>query len=310
MRSLASLMIVTCWSSSLIPAFAQSNSPFYRTFRNYKTSGWTANIGLHGFSAAPDTVPSLYQIIQPNVGLDTLHSGGWNHEGNRALKLGIGIWGQSPQSVIWDRWSLQLDGTRNRAISEFTGSIADSSGFLNPGGVLVDSSRSFLTTELTFRVHRAFEIIPDFFAEGHIGLGWDHEWGAYHERIGPDSMFVTRSNPSSDRIALELGVGVGVHTWGGRFLRIVGTVDALQLRPFAEEGDGRVQWFEGQYVPWNVTIHWDLLSKLPPQLCEQNPRKPPGEGDGFRESLFGDEMTKSKKKKGKKKKSKKKRRRW
>jgi len=173
---------------------AQSAALFDSEKTSFRRSGWTLSAGLHGFSARPDSTDSFYPIVKSDGSLDTLHWGSWGHEGHRALRLGIGFWQIAKRPVVWDRWSIELHGTRNAAISTFTGLVADADSVLVPNA-MVDSGRSNLTTELTFRLYRAFEIIPDFFVEGQLGVGWDREWGANLAVQVPTLCSYHESNP-------------------------------------------------------------------------------------------------------------------
>ena len=284
-------------------AEAQS-TPFNAESRSFRNQGWTYAIGYHAFSARPDSVPVVYQTVRPTGTIDTLHTGTWGHAGNQALRLGIGYWGIARRPLIWDRWFIELQGTRNAATSTFEGLVANADSILQPN-TLLDSGRSVVTTELTFKLQRAFEIKTDFFFEAQLGIGWDREWGGTFSRTGPDSLFVTRAAPAKDRMALELGAGLGVRTRSGRYLRIHATYDGLQLAPLAEEGDGRVQWYEGHYQPWNLTLQWDLLRPKPLEDCA----KPPSQ-DRPGEVLFGDQMQKDRQKQLKKQKRRAKKNRW
>jgi len=284
-------------------AEAQS-TPFNAESRSFRNQGWTYAIGYHAFSARPDSVPVVYQTVRPTGTIDTLHTGTWGHAGNQALRLGIGYWGIARRPLIWDRWFIELQGTRNAATSTFDGLVANADSILQPN-TLLDSGRSVVTTELTFKLQRAFEIKTDFFFEAQLGIGWDREWGGTFSRTGPDSLFVTRAAPATDRMALELGAGLGVRTRSGRYLRIHATYDGLQLAPLAEEGDGRVQWYEGHYQPWNLTLQWDLLRPKPTEDCA----KPPSQ-DRPGEVLFGDQMQKDRQKQLKKQKRRAKKNRW
>lgn len=286
--------------------WAQNASLFDAERRNFRGQGWTFSAGYHGFSAQPDSIQAVYQTVRTDGTLDTLHSGTWQHDGAGAVRLGVGYWGVAKRPLIWDRWSMELHGTRNTAVSTFEGLVADADSVLQPNR-LIDSGRAVITSELTFKLHRAFEIRSDFFLEAQIGLGWDREWGGSFSRTGPDSLFVPRAAPPADRLALELGAGVGVRTRSGRFLRIHAGYDGLQLAPFAEEGDGRVQWFEGQFQPWNLTLQWDLLRPKALEDCAKPPAK-----DRPGEVLFGEQMEKDRRKhkKQQKRRAKKQRKRW
>jgi len=299
------LTAVFAWAlvGGLNGAEAQS-TPFNAESRTLRNQGWTYAIGYHAFSARPDSVPAVYQTVRPTGTIDTLHTGTWGHMGNHAMRLGIGYWGIARRPLIWDRWFIELQGTRNAAASTFGGLVANADSILQPN-TLLDSGRSVVTTELTFKLQRAFEIKTDFFFEAQLGIGWDREWGGTFSRTGPDSMFVTRAAPAMDRIALELGGGFGVRTRAGRYLRIHATYDGLQLAPLAEEGDGRVQWYEGHYQPWNLTLQWDLLRPKPLEDCA----KPPSQ-DRPGEVLFGNQMQKDRQKQLKKQKRRAKKNRW
>ena len=289
--------------SGLHGAEAQS-TPFSAESQTHRNHGWTHAIGYHTFSARPDSVPAVYQTVRPSGAIDTLHAGTWGHTGNHALRLGIGYWGIARRPLIWDRWFIELQGTRNAVTSTFDGLVANADSILQPN-TLLDSGRSAVTTELTFKLQRAFEIKTDFFFEAQLGIGWDREWGGSFSRTGPVSLFVTRAAPATNRIALELGVGLGVRTRSGRYLRIHATYDGLQLAPLAEEGDGRIQWYEGDYQPWNLTLQCDLLRPKPPEECA----KPPSQ-DRPGEVLFGDQMEKDRRKHLKKQKRWAKKNRW
>jgi hypothetical protein len=299
------LTAVFVWTlvGGLNSAEAQS-TPFNAESRSFRNQGWTYAIGYHAFSARPDSVPVVYQTVRPTGTIDTLHTGTWGHAGNQALRLGIGYWGIARRPLIWDRWFIELQGTRNAATSAFDGLVANADSILQPN-TLLDSGRSVVTTELTFKLQRAFEIKTDFFFEVQLGIGWDREWGGTFSRTGPDSLFVTRAAPAIDRMALELGAGLGVRTRSGRYLRIHATYDGLQLAPLAEEGDGQVQWYEGHYQPWNLTLQWDLLRSKPLEDCA----KPPSQ-DRPGEVLFGDQMQKDRRKQLKKQKRRAKKNRW
>ena len=116
-------------------ADAQS-TPFNAESQTYRNHGWTYAIGYHAFSARPDSVPAVYQTVRPSGTIDTLHAGTWGHAGNRALRLGIGYWGIARRPLIWDRWFIELQGTRNAATSTFDGLVANADSILQPNTLL------------------------------------------------------------------------------------------------------------------------------------------------------------------------------
>jgi len=168
--------------------------------------------------------------------------------------------------ILWDRISIQLEGGKQRTESIFLGNVADSTGLLIPD-TLTDIGSAVVVSELTLRLHRAIELKPDFFMEAQMGLGWDAEWGGSFSRFGPVHRFVPRTDPARHRLALELGVGVGVRTRAGRYLRIIAQTDALQLAPLANDGGGLIDRYEGAFRSAHLTIKWDFLRDKPDVSC-------------------------------------------
>ena len=245
---------------------AQSHDLFDTQRRDFRGSGWTFGIGGHAWVASPQDSPSLWSVVMPDGLIDTLHVGSWSHESTGSPRLELGYWHVSERPILWDRWSLQAGINRHSAVSTFTGMVADESlGFR--ADTLVDETRSAVTSELTFRIHRAVELKTDFFVDLEMGCGWDREWGMASTRTGPDSLFVPRPAPSFNRIALEAGLGLGVRTRTGRFLRLMVRTDWLQLHPSSEEGNGRIQWYEGSFQPFHATLQWDILRLKPEISC-------------------------------------------
>lgn len=285
------ILLVT-WAISALgnPLAAQRSPSFDPSSRTLKRTGWSFSAGVHGFSASPDSANSLYQILRPDGSIDTLHSGTWLHQGSSALSLGVGYWGVAQQPIIWDRWRIAMLATRNAATSHFEGWVQGVDSILVPGA-LADTGRAAVTTACAFEALRSFEILPDFFAEAALGMQWSREWNGTFNRTGPDSLFVPREAPAQNRLALTLGAGVGVRTRTGRYVRIHGNYEAVQLNPFAEEGDGRVEWYDGHYQPWNVALTWDILPPRPAADCA----KPPAQ-DRPGEVLFGPNMEKDREK--------------
>ena len=202
-------------------------------------------------------MPAVYQTVRPSGTIDTLHAGTWGHAGNHALRLGIGYWGIARRPLIWDRWFIELQGTRNAATSTFDGLVANADSILQPN-TLLDSGRSVVTTELTFKLQRAFEIKTDFFFEAQLGSGGTGN-GAARSAERARTAYLS-PEPHRRRIALHWN-------WvrGSAYAR-ARTVPAhprhvrrIAVGSLAEEGNGRVQWYEGHYQPWNLTLQWDLL---------------------------------------------------
>lgn len=285
------------------PISAQSHDLFDAQRRDFRGSGWTIGIGGHGWIASPQESPSLWSVVTPDGLIDTLHMGTWTHESTGSPRLEFGHWRVSKRPILWDRWSLQAAVNRHAVVSTFTGMVADESSSFRTD-TLVDETHPLLTSELTFRIHRAVELKPDFFVDVELGCGWDREWGMVSTRTGADSLFIPRPVPSSNRIALEAGLGMGVRTRTGRFLRLMVRTDWLQLHPSSEQGNGKIQWYEGTFQPFHATLQWDILRLNPDISCagavtEQRPAM----------ELFEPTQMKTMQKKSRKKRTKKSRKR-
>ena len=150
----------------------------------------------------------------------------------------------------------------------------------------MDRGESVFTLQTALQVHRAIEIMPDFFLDAHIGIGWNREFGLETSRVGADSLFLPQTDPSDWRLAFEGGLGLGVRTQSGRFLRLLVNTDLVQLEPTALQGGGAWDWMEGSYRPWQFSISWDLLKKRPAASCVGAPDGQPGR------DLFGPKMRK------------------
>ena len=248
--------------------FAQAQSDvLFDAYRDqFRGSGWTLGIGGHWLSPKPAESPALLPIVNESNSIDTLHLGQWQHQGSFGLRMGVGYWYVAKRPILWDRISIQLEGGKHRAESVFRGAVADSSGAL-VSDTLTDISAAGVLSELTLRLHRAIELKPDFFLECQMGLGWDAEWGGEFSRTGPEDSFVPRTAPSRHRVAMELGLGLGVRTRAGRFLRVVAQTDALQLQPLSNDGGGRIDRYEGAFRATHLTLQWDILRDKPDVSC-------------------------------------------
>ncbi len=248
------------------PANAQPDILFDAQRSQFRGTGWSLGLGAHWLQAVPKESTSLLLIANESNEIDTLNYGLWNHNGSTGFRIGIGYWYVAKRPILWDRISIQLEGGKHQAVSEFIGLVADSAGGMVLD-TLTDVSAPGLVSELTLRFHRAIEFKPDFFLECQLGLGWDAEWGGSFHRSGPKAQFVPRANPSRHRIALEVGLGFGVRTRSGRYLRIISQTDALQLQPLAADGGGRIDRYEGTFRSTHLTLQWDFLRDKPDISC-------------------------------------------
>ena len=266
---------------------AQSTDLFDRNERSHLGHGWSWKLGGHLLDATPSSSPSQWLTSNPNGNLDTLHVGTWSHAGAGSVLVGIGHWWTVKEPILWDRWSIELGGVRHAANSEFIGRVAGNSpGAPMVADTLMDRGESVFTLQTALQVHRAIEIMPDFFLDAHIGIGWNREFGLETSRVGADSLFLPLPDPSDWRLAFEGGLGLGVRTQSGRFLRLLVNTDLVQLEPTALQGGGAWDWMEGSYRPWQFSISWDLLKKRPAASCVGAPDGQPGR------DLFGPKMRK------------------
>ena len=266
---------------------AQSTDLFDRNERSRLGHGWSWKLGGHLLDATPSSSPSQWLTSNPNGNVDTLHIGTWSHAGSGSILVGIGHWWTVKEPILWDRWSIELGGVRHAANSEFIGRVAGNSpGDPMVADTLMDRGESVFTLQTALQVHRAIEIMPDFFLDAHIGIGWNREFGLETSRVGADSLFLPQTDPSDWRLAFEGGLGLGVRTQSGRFLRLLVNTDLVQLEPTALQGGGAWDWMEGSYRPWQFSISWDLLKKRPAASCVGAPDGQPGR------DLFGPKMRK------------------
>jgi hypothetical protein len=284
-------MRITALVCSLIlscSAIAQNSDLFDRKEQAYMRHGWSWKLGAHVLSASPSNSQSQWLIANTAGTLDTLHTGSWEHQGSGSALLGIGHWWVTENPVIWDRWSLEVVGVRHGINSEFQGQV----GTVNPVGLtspdtLIDFGQSDFTLQTAIQVHRAIEILPDFFLDTQIGIGWNREFGMISSRTGADStMFLPPSAPSKWRLAFEGGVGFGVRTRSGRYLRVLVNTDLIQLKPTANQGGGAWDWMESSYRPWQFMVSWDLQKKRAAASCVGAPQGKPGR------NLFDSKMRK------------------
>tara|TARA_B110000285_G_scaffold234928_1_gene313728 strand:+ start:1384 stop:2262 length:879 start_codon:yes stop_codon:yes gene_type:complete len=259
-------------------ALAQRADLFDRKEQAHLGHGWSWKLGGHLLDAAPSTSSSQWLIANADGTLDTLHAGNWSHQGSGSAMVGIGHWWVVQNPVLWDRWSIELAGVRHAVDSEFRGRVAqDGPGLPTTLDTLMDHGESTFTLQTAIQVHRAIEIIPDFFLDAHMGLGYNYEFGLETVRSGADSaLFLPLSTPSAWRLALEGGVGLGVRSQSGRFLRLLINTDFIQLQPTAIQGGGAWDWMEGSYRPWQFSISWDLLKRRPAASCVGAPSGQPG----------------------------------
>jgi hypothetical protein len=279
------LVVISLLLSLSANAGAQQLDLFDSEQLRYAGKGWSWGIGWHVLTASPANPSDQWIVANADGGLDTMHVGGWENQGGQALRLGISHWRVFENPVLFDRWCIEVAGTRNKVDAMFTGLVAgsDSSLFLNS---LHDHGQSTLTIQTAIQVYRSIELLPDFFLEGHLGVGFDYEINPTFERLGPDSLFIPWERPSDWRVALEGGVGLGVHTQGGRYLRLVLNTDLVQLKPTSIQGGGNIDWMDGSYRPWQISLQWDLLKRKPAASCAGQPEGQPGR------DLFGPKMRK------------------
>jgi hypothetical protein len=62
--------------------------------------------------------------------------------------------------------------------------------------------------------------------------------------------------------------------------------DLVQLKPTSIQGGGNIDWMDGSYRPWQISLQWDLLKRKPAASCAGQPEGQPGR------DLFGPKMRK------------------
>lgn len=284
MKELATFWV--CWFIA-IGSWAQNADLFDRQQRTFDGQGWSWSIGAAGLIAQPQQASALWLTAQGDGSIDTLHSGIWVAEGQIRPRLGIGYWRVMKRAILFDRIAASAGITQHRASSTFVGMIAQTPiGGTLRADTLTDTARSNLTVQTALHGYRAIEIIPDFFIEGHVGIGWDIDMYTKFDRTGPDSLFVPLKTNVPWRLALEGGLGLGVRTRSGRFLRLMFNTDWLQLIPVGANGGAAMDWMSGHYRPWNASLTWDIMRRKPAESCVGTPEGQPGK------DLFGPKMRK------------------
>jgi len=258
------------------------DDPFESTRRAYRPAAWTYHIGTDHVMGLPSSWNSSWVVNRGTDEvplLDTLHDGLWRAQPRMGAHLGMGhLWLR--EDALWaDRVVAGLEIFLRRNDEMFVGLFKTWEGALNAPQdstlAFTDIRRSAQAAGLAWNIQamRGKSTGPDGFVEFQTGLR-----GAYH---------LTQSEPSQDammfspaqlpvwHVAWTLGVGAGVKIWRGRMVRLTLSTEALQLgkapttEPFRplQAGVAGLDWMQGSYRPWRVSVHADMYRRKPEGGC-------------------------------------------
>ncbi|MDA0945873.1 MAG: hypothetical protein O2791_02395 [Bacteroidetes bacterium] len=258
------------------------DDPFESTRRAYRPAAWTVHLGTDHVMGLPSSWNSSWVVNRGTDDapqLDTLHDGLWRAQPRVGARLGLGhLWLR--EDALWaDRVVAGLDIFLRRNEEMYVGWVKPWEGTLDnpPDSVLAftDIRRSSQAAGLGWDIQamRGKSTGPDGFVEFQTGLR-----GAYHliqSLPSQDTMMFSPAQLPLWHVAWTLGVGAGVKIWRGRIVRLTVSTDALQLakapsneplRPLSA-GVAGLDWMQGSYRPWRVSVHADLYRRKPAEGC-------------------------------------------
>ena len=264
---------------SLISTCSAQNSFFSPTLSDYRSSGWTLSIGGSGLGGSNSPFNEDWLIANSTSGtIDTVYSGTWTPQGGFHLAGGIGRVFIAKNSILADRFSINLIGSRRTITETFEGvidgqdSVVVGSGSALNIGVFVDALRTITLTK-------------KIFLEMGIGGGYRIDFSSKfdYETSTPLSVLEEEMSPFSG--CFEFIVGVGLKMKRGKFIRVQFAADMLQLAPITSTA--KLPWRVGDYRPYRAMISCDLFGLKP--IKPEGSCAAPTHSDKSKE-LFGKKM--------------------
>ena len=240
---------------SLISTSSAQNSFFSPTLSDYRSSGWTLSIGGSGLGGSNSPFNGEWFIANSTSGtIDTVYSGTWTPQGGFHLAGGIGRVFIAKNSILADRFSINLIGSRRTITETFEGvidgqdSVVIGSGSALNIGVFVDALRAITLTK-------------KMFLEVGIGGGYRIDFSSKFDFETSTPLSVLEGEMSPFSGCFEFIMGGGLKMKRGKFIRVQFAADMLQLAPI--NSTAKLPWRVGDYRPYRVMISWDLFGLKP-----------------------------------------------
>ena len=240
---------------SLISTSSAQNSFFSPTLSDYRSSGWTLSIGGSGLGGSNSPFNEEWLIANSTSGtIDTVYSGTWTPQGGFHLAGGIGRVFIAKNSILADRFSINLIGSRRTITETFEGVIGGQDS-------VVVGSGSALNIGVFVDALRAITLTKKVFLEVGIGGGYRIDFSSEFdfETSTPLSVLEEEMSPFSG--CFEFIMGGGLKMKRGKFIRVQFAADILQLAPI--NSTAKLPWRVGDYRPYRAMISWDLFGLKP-----------------------------------------------
>jgi hypothetical protein len=264
---------------SLISTSSAQNSFFSPTLSDYRSSGWTLSIGGSGLGGSNSPFNEEWLIANSTSGtIDTVYSGTWTPQGGFHLAGGIGCVFIAKNSILADRFSINLIGSRRTITETFEGviggqdSVVVGSGSALNIGVFVDALRTITLTKKVF-------------LEVGIGGGYRIDFSSKFDFETSTPLSVLEGEMSPFSGCFEFIMGGGLKMKRGKFIRLQFAADMLQLAPI--NSTAKLPWRVGDYRPYRAMISCDLFGLKP--IKSEGSCAAPTHSDKSKE-LFGKKM--------------------
>lgn len=252
------------------------DDPFESTNRGFRNRAWTFSAGAEQLRPMGSSWASEWIIPREDLVNDTLHVGQWETTAPPSLLLGAGLVWRRPNALWLDRVSVSAQASRRKANERYMGLLkvqeGEDSSVVTVDDPLVHEGRAWVTA-LQIQGHSTLLSGPDRYVEWMTGIRAGVHL-ATSETPTVNNLFQSMSLPQW-HVAWTLGLGAGLKVWRGRIVRVSLDVDALQLAkarqtwvPRARDAglDG-LDWMQGTYRPWRVSLHHDLFQPKPQEGC-------------------------------------------
>ena len=268
-----SFCILTGWGQGVW------DDPFESTRKTHDTKAWTLSVGTNHFHAVPTSWNSSWVLNHGTAAapkLDTLHNGLWNSLPSTQWRVGLGhLW--MLEDRLWsDRLHVDVGVSRTVKQEQFLGRVKEVNGtdsvLVVVEELLIHEGQSWA---LDGQIHLLSAVAtgPDGFVEWSTGVRAAWIFQQQIDTMAP--IFFAPAILPAWHVAWTAGVGVGFKVYRGRMLRLHVEADWLQLAQARTADVVRVvyadvrglNWMQGGYRPWRVTLTHDLFRRKPAENC-------------------------------------------